>query len=96
MTPQTLGTGDWNSLTTLLLTLWLFAFVTITFAISLLLGHAVIPSLAYTRQLPRLVRFLRPIFYVVAAIALGIDVFIVLQLGGQLGILQNIYPRFLI
>lgn len=96
MTPNVLGPGDWNSLTSLLLSLWLFAFCTITFAINVLIGHALIPSLVFTRQLPFFVRLLRPIFYVVAAIALGADVFIILRLGGQLGILQNIYPRTLI
>jgi len=96
LTPQVLGLNEWTGLTSLLVTLWLFAFLTITFAINMLIGHALIPSLAFTRQLPFVVRLLRPIFYVVAAIALAADILVVLQLGNQLGILQIIYPRLLI
>lgn len=96
MTPELIDPSQWKSLTALMITLWLFAFFTITFAINVLIGHALIPSLAHTRELPRFMRLLRPIFYVVAAIALAIDVFIVLQLGSRLGILQDIYPRTLI
>ncbi|MDP2660506.1 MAG: hypothetical protein Q8R28_07240 [Dehalococcoidia bacterium] len=96
MTPQTIGTADWANLSSLVVTLWLFAFFTVTFAINILIGHALIPSLAYSGQLPRLVKPLRPLFYLVAAVALVIDIFIVLRLGAQLGILQNIYPRTLI
>ncbi len=93
MIPQFLGTDEWNSLTGILVTLWLFAFLTITFAMNLLIGHAILPSLALTRQLPFVVRLVRPIFYVIAAIALGFDVYVMLLLGSQLGLLQIIYPR---
>ncbi len=96
MTPQTIGTADWANLSSLVVTLWLFAFFTVTFAVNMLIGHALIPSLAYSRELPRLVKPLRPLFYLVAAVALVIDVVLVIRIGVQLGVLQNIYPRTLI
>lgn len=96
MVPQVPIPADWNSLTLLLLSLWLFAFVTITFAINVLIGHAILPSLSYTHELPFWLSLIRPVFYVIAVLAFAADVFIVIQLGNQLGILPAIYPHVLI
>lgn len=96
LTPESIGPAQWNSLTALLLTLWLFALATTVFSLSLLLAHAVVPSLDITGQLPSRAGRLRPVLYVVALAALGIDVWLALRLGGQLGIIKLIYPKFLI
>lgn len=96
LVPQFISAADWSSLAALVGTLWLFALSTVVFAVNLLLGHAIIPSLAATGQLPPGVERLRLLFYLVAILALGADVLIVLRLGGQAGILQMIYPRSLI
>ena len=96
MNPGLIGPGDWNSLASLLITLWLFAVVSVIFTVNLLIGHAIIPSLGYTDQLPRWGPLARPLFYLVALLALGAAVFLALRLGNQLGILNLIYPRSLI
>lgn len=96
MTPQAIGAADWGDLAALVVTLWFFALSTVAFAISLLLGHAIIPSLAYSGQLPSAAARLRPLFYLAALLALAADVFIALKLSSQTGILQMIYPRSLV
>lgn len=96
MTPGIMGPAEWNSLTALLITLWLFAFTTTVFTVNFLLGHAIVPSLAHTGHLPSWAKRLRPLFYLVAIVAFAADVFLVRQLGNQLGIIYVIYPRSLI
>lgn len=96
MTPESIGPAEWNSLTALLVTIWLFATTTVVFTVSFVLGHAVLPSLQYTGDLPPRVVRLRPLLYLVALVALGIDVLLFLRLGVQLGIIGQIYQRFLI
>lgn len=96
MTPESIGPAEWNSLTSLLFTLWLFALATIVFTLSFLLAHAIVPSLGITGQLPSGAARLRPVLYLVALASFGLDVWLALRLGSQLGIINLIYPRFLI
>lgn len=94
MTPEFIATAHWNDLAVLVVSLWFLVLFTVAFALSILLGHAIIPSLIFTGHLPAATQWLRPLFYLTAMAALAVDIAIISRIGGQASILQTIYPRF--
>jgi hypothetical protein len=97
MDPQYLDRHYWDLIGTLLPHLALFVALMVNMAISFLMAHAVIPSLAMTRDIPLDVGKLRGILYpisalsfVLAAFALGRAVYLMVV------VLEYFYPRFAI
>ena len=97
MTPEPIGPAEWSSLHALLVILWLFTFLTASFALSLLMGHAVTPSLVFTKQLSSLpgwfLRLMRPMFYLVAIVVLGFDIYVGVWLATHLRPILDFWPR---
>ena len=74
--------------------LWAYWFFIIGFALTLLIAHAVVPSLVYTRQLPLSIARLRPMLYLGA---LGILSFALLFLTLTVingGVIKDIWERW--
>ncbi len=95
MDPQFLNREQWEQIGRLLPHLALFVALMVNMAISFLLAHAIIPSLAMTYDIPESVRGLRRILYPIsaismagAAVALGRGIVILVE------VLQYFYPRF--
>lgn len=94
MNPTAITTFQWDTLGRLLLDVAALAFLLTTFALAMLAGHAVVPSLAITGALPARVSRIRPLLYLVAVTALGGAVFFGAEAWGLLPVLGQIFPRF--
>jgi hypothetical protein len=89
--PALLDQVIWDDLEQALLFLALLHLTVITFAGSILLARAVVPSLVYTGHAPERAARLRPVFYGLAALAgLGVVALAVLWIN-SLEIVYDIY-----
>jgi hypothetical protein len=61
--PEFILTGTWLEIAQLLVRMWVFVLFQVVFAFSLLLAHAVIPSLIDTGHLPAATNRIRPVLY---------------------------------
>lgn len=95
MTPEPLVQPFWDDLNRALLFLALLHLAIVTFAGSILVARALIPSLVYTGHAPARLSRLQPVFYALAALA-GVGVLTVAFLWiSNLGFLTDIYDRSL-
>lgn len=96
MQPEALDAESWKLISGLLIRLYLFATSLVTFALSMLIAHGVVPSLVATRHLPAKVQRIRPVFYGIAAIAIVAVVFFVTNILNLIGVIYGIFPRWAI
>jgi hypothetical protein len=94
MNPQVIGADQWDQISRALIYLYLFTGLGITSAISLLLAHAVLPSLVESHDAAPVVGRLRWMAYplsagafALAAYALARGIMVAVQ------VTQQIYPR---
>ena len=93
-----LSAHDWAKLSELVAHIWIFALAMIISALSYMVAHAMLPSLAYTGALPSNIalRMRMPLYTVMA---IGITTVIVVAIKAillALNILPVIYPRLAI
>ena len=93
-----LSAHDWVKLSELVAHIWIFALAMIISALSYMVAHAMLPSLAYTGALPSNIalRMRMPLYTVMA---IGITTVIVVAIKAillALNILPVIYPRLAI
>src|SRR5712692_6430342 len=93
MEPQFIDSNSWVSLSTLLMWLYLFAASMVTFALSTLIGHGIIPSLVGTRHLPASVQSVRPVFYIFGIAALLAAIFFFSNVIGLTSVIYGIYTN---
>ena len=91
--PQSLTAADWDQVQTTLVYLWLLWLAVVTMAMSLLVAHAVIPSLATTGHIGPQVERVRPIFYGLAAIAAVIAIFAFIGFVTESEVVRTIYTK---
>jgi hypothetical protein len=96
MTPECLTASEWNNLASLLNTIWLFAPSLIAFALSLLLAHAIIPSLVTSGDLPPAMTRARPLLYLTSLAAFALAFYMAARIIDQGPAIEAIFPRFLI
>ena len=94
--PKALTSVEWQNIHLFLQWFWIFLPIVITFAITMLTAHALIPSLVNTGQLPVSTQRLRlPLTVFAALVFVAAVVILVLGINATLDVRQ-IYPRFLI
>ena len=94
--PKALTTVEWNNIHLFLQWFWIFLPIVVTFAITMLTAHALIPSLVNTGHLPESVQRLRlPLTGFAALVFVAGVVILVLGINATLDVRQ-IYNRFLI
>ncbi|MBI4498813.1 MAG: hypothetical protein HY689_13045 [Chloroflexi bacterium] len=94
MDPRFVTAPEWATIVPMIVSLWAFAGTMVLFAFSLMLGHAVIPSLVGTHHLPARAASLRPFLYTLAVISFALAAFILLNLvANLLGPIYGIYPK---
>ena len=94
--PKALTSVEWNNIHLFLQWFWIYLPIVITFAITMLTAHALIPSLVNTGQLPVSTQRLRlPLTVFAALVFVAAVVILVLGINATLDVRQ-IYPRFLI
>ncbi len=93
--PSYITHSNWADIGNLLIFIWLGVVVVVGFAGSVLLAHAVIPSLAASGELPdpRLLK-LRPLLYGGAGMLLVLAVVLIALLVPQADVLGDIYERW--
>ncbi|MYD37147.1 MAG: hypothetical protein F4X20_09155 [Dehalococcoidia bacterium] len=91
--PQSLTAADWEQIETTLVYLWLLWLSVIGMALSLLVAHAIIPSLATTGHVGPRVERVRPIFYFAAALAAAIAIFAFVGFLTESDVLRTIYTK---
>jgi hypothetical protein len=93
MVPEFIGQESWSGILRLLVSLWAFVFFWVSFALSMLMAQAVIPSLVTSRHISARFQSLRPILYVVAAIGFIGAIFFIANAVGLLTVIYSIYDR---
>ena len=94
--PKALTSVEWQNIHLFLQWFWIYLPIVITFAITMLTAHALIPSLVNTGQLPVSTRRLRlPLTVFAALVFVAAVVILVRGINATLDVRQ-IYPRFLI
>ncbi len=91
--PQPLVAADWEQIETTLVYLWLLWIAVITMAMSLLIGHAVIPSLTTTGHIGPVFERVRPLFYLAAAGAAAVSLFALVGFVNESVVLREIYTK---
>ncbi len=94
--PKALTGAEWNNIHMFLQWFWIYLPIVVTFAITMLMAHAIIPSLVNTGQLPESTQRLRMLLTAFAALVFVAGVIIlVLGINATLDVRQ-VWPRFLI
>jgi len=93
MDPNMPTAQDWNAIFPLLLDLWLFVLFMVGFAGSLMLAHAVIPSLVWTHHIPQRASSVRPVFYVLSMCSFVVAMAFFYNLAVNLSVIYEIYPK---
>ena len=91
--PLPLTSADWDQVQTTLVYLWILWLAVITAALSMLVAHAVIPSLATTGHIGPQVERVRPVFYGVAALAAAVSLFTFIGFLNESEVLRTIYTK---
>ena len=91
--PQSLTSADWDQIQTTLVYLWVLWLSVIAMALSLLVAHAIIPSLATTGHIGPRTERVRPIFYMAAAAAAAIALFAFVGFVTESEVVRTIYTK---
>jgi hypothetical protein len=93
--PSLIDAAQWQQLARLLNDLYVATGLGITAAMAFLLGHAIIPSLAATADVPESAARFRWLFYPIFVVALGLASFALVRAFSQsLGFLDAFFPRY--
>lgn len=93
--PHTLTSADWLNVHNWLTLLWIFFPLIITFAFSMMIAHAFIPSAVMTGHLPRSARHLRIPLTILGLLALAAALVFFINASFLLPeTLRNFYDRF--
>ncbi len=94
--PRALTSVEWNNIHMFLQWLWIYFPLVVTFCLTLLTAHAVIPSMVNTGQLPESTQKLRiPLTGIAALLFVAAAVILILGINAQLDV-KAIYDRLLI
>jgi hypothetical protein len=97
MDPRLLGPEQWGQIGRLLPHFGLFVALMVNMAMSFLLAHAILPSLAMTRDLPEGIAELRRILYPISAISMVLAAITLARaIVIMVAVLEYFYPRFAI
>lgn len=93
-----LSATEWTKLSELVTHLWIFALAIVISALSYMVAHAMLPSLAYTGDLPTNIAWrMRMPLYTVMAVGIATVIFVATKgILLALNILPVIYPRLAI
>jgi hypothetical protein len=97
MDPQLMNAPLWDDLSRAMIGLFLFVGLAINAGLAFLCGHAIIPSLVGTGDVPPATRAFRWVFYPLFAVSAILTVYALMNaLMRGVGVLQQFFPRFVI
>ena len=95
MDPRLMSPLLWDEISRALLGMVLFLGLAVTAGLALLCGHAIIPSLVSTEDVPPATASFRWVFYPIFGVSLAITVYALAQaLTVTVNVLQQFFPRF--
>ena len=94
MDPSGLANPQWNDIGNLLTSLWIVAAFVFSFALNMLVGHIMIPSLVSTLHLHPVVHRARPFFYFGAIVSLVVAVLFALRVVGLGDVLATFWDDY--
>ena len=94
--PKGLTTTDWANISLFLTWFWIYLPVLVTFALTMLTAHAIIPSLVITGHLPPGAQRARIPLTVLALLVLAAAVVLIVMVITNALHVRNVYDRFLI
>ncbi|HLG71410.1 MAG TPA: hypothetical protein VK009_13370 [Chloroflexota bacterium] len=95
MDPALISANDWRQLAGMLNDLYVATGLGIASAMAFLLAHAVLPSLTATNDAAAGLRVMRPLFYGIFAIALGLTCYALARVFVEgVSFLDLFYPRY--
>jgi hypothetical protein len=94
--PKALTGVDWDNIHLFLQWFWIYFPIVVTFAITLLTAHAIIPSLVITGHLPESTQKLRAPLTGFAVLLFGAGVVILVLVVNTSLDVRNVWDRFLI
>ena len=92
--PIAIGSLEWRELGLLLHNLWFYLLLIVTFAVTMLTAHAIIPSLISTGHLPKGAGLLRFSLTVTALVILAFALTVLSMAVNLAYVLESIYDRF--
>jgi hypothetical protein len=93
--PAMVTPADWDALRQGLTYVWLWAGGAVLAALTMLVGHGVIPSLLDTQSVPPRLAWARPPLYGLAVVAAGFALYMLVQVALiYAAVFLRIYPRF--
>ena len=92
-TPVFIDSPTWAGILVILKSLWFFAFMWVTFALSMLFAHGIVPSLLTSGHIPARFQKVRPILYTVALIGFLGAIFFIGTVIANLTTIYGIYDR---
>ena len=96
MDPKALDTNDWQNIHLFLQWFWIYLPLVVTFAVTMLTAHALIPSAVATGHLPASVGRLRwPLTGFALLVAVAAIIILILGINQTLDV-RNFWPRLLI
>ena len=94
--PRALTSVEWNNIHMFLQWLWIYFPLVVTFGLTLLTAHAIIPSMVNSGQLPESTQKLRvPLTGVAGLLFVAAVVILILGINAQLDV-KAVYDRLLI
>jgi hypothetical protein len=85
----------WDELARALTSLVLFVGLAVNAGLAFLCGHAIVPSLVMTEDVPPAAHVFRWVFYPIFAASLVLTLYALAQaLSGIVNVLQQFFPRF--
>lgn len=94
MDPSFITAADWIDYRDLVSYLWLFPILGFVFAISILVGFGIIPSLVNSKELPEKAQRIRPLLYLSAVGALAGFVAILFVARDLARVIEETYLRW--
>ena len=94
MDPEFVTHADWSGLGGLLRFLWLFSISLITFALSVLLAQAIVPSLVASNHLPQGILRVRPVVLAGAMSALVLAVIMLTIVIIRTEVITDFYEKW--
>jgi hypothetical protein len=92
--PIAIGSLEWREIGALLHNLWFYLCLIVTFAVTMLTAHAIIPSLISTGHLPRSAGLLRFSLTVTALVILAFALTVLSMAVNMAYVIETFYDRF--
>ena len=94
MDPAPIDSIIWNEIGIMLSFLWLVVLFVVLFAANVIVGHNLIPSFAASGHIPDEMRRVRPVFYTLALVSLGLALFFLSEVVDSAGVLRLFWADY--